>query len=189
MMNPSDQIIYNSVRSWFEKAVLGLNLCPFAARPYKKGSIQFELSLADNDENCLIDLYLNLNRMDEQPEIETLVMICARHLVKFPDYNQFLTLAENLLEKEGWSGIYQVASFHPDYQFADCDPQDRANWTNRSPYPLLHLIREESISVAIDSHPDVDGIPEHNIDTLRSLSEDQMSHIFGNRYQKVSQPD
>lgn len=187
-MSPADQIVVNSVRQWFEKAVLGLNLCPFAAHPYRQGAIQFELSHAKNDVDSLTDLYLNLNRLDQQPQIETLVLICADHLIKFSDYNQFLALAEALVEQEGWSGIYQVASFHPDYQFSGSDKHDRANWTNRSPYPLLHLIREDSISLAVESHADINEIPKTNIKTLDGLSDAQMRDVFGQRYRALSKP-
>ena len=183
-MKKEDLVIIDSVINWFEKAVLGLNLCPFAAKPYKQGSICFELSKSIDDESCLIDLFLNLQKLDQQPEIETLVLIIPRHFKSFTDYNQFLTLADNLLDKQGWGGIYQVASFHPDYIFADSDIKDRANWTNRSPYPLLHLIRENSISKAVDKHPDIDNIPRRNAEVLRSLNEIEMREIFGERSNK-----
>jgi len=178
VMNKTHQVIINSVVQWFEKAVLGLNLCPFAAKPYRQNAIRFELSTADSDESCLSDLFIQLDRLERHPEIETLVIICAQHLSDFDDYNQFLQLVDQLLVQEGWEGVYQVASFHPDYCFADCEPDDRANWTNRSPYPLLHLIREESITRAVNSHPDCDAIPERNIQKINELSDAQMKQIF-----------
>ena len=183
-MKKTDQEIIDSVRNWFEKAVLGLSLCPFAAKPYKQGSISFKLSKAIDDESCLIDLFLNLQKLDQQPEIETLVLIIPGHFKIFTDYNQFLNLVDSLLEKQGWAGIYQVASFHPDYVFAGCDEDDRANWTNRSPYPLLHLIREDSISKAVEFYPDIDEVPHRNEEVLNSLSEAEMKEIFGKGYKK-----
>lgn len=174
-----DQVTLRSVRRWFKKSVLGLNLCPFAKRPYHANKILFELSRGKNDEQCLSDLYLNLLRLDRQPEIETILLICPYHLTEFSHFNQFLSLAENLLELERWDGIYQIASFHPDYRFEGSDPQDRANWTNRSPYPVLHLLREESISSAVDAYKNIDDIPEQNIKTLRNLSDEEMQVIFG----------
>ena len=180
-----NEAIVKSVIHWFEQAVLGLNLCPFARRPYESNSIEFCLSTASDDEACLTDVYNNLDKLDSHPEIETLVIILSSHLVNFDDYNQFLDLVDGLLEQEGWTGIYQVASFHPDYCFSDCDIDARENWTNRSPYPLLHLIRESSLSAVIESHPDIDSIPLKNIQTMNDLSALQMSSIFGARYNNL----
>jgi hypothetical protein len=177
-MKQTDEIIISSVQHWFEQAVLGLNLCPFAHKPHKEGSIRFELSHAADDESCLADIYRNLLKLDEYPKIETLVIICANHLADFDDYNQFLNLTDQLLEQQGWEGEYQIASFHPDYCFEGCDRGDRANWTNRSPYPLFHLIREQSISRARETHPDVKGIPQTNIETLDKLSAAEMNRVF-----------
>ncbi len=185
-MEARERVIVDSVIRWFEQAVLGLNLCPFARRPYQQQAIRFELSGATDDAGCLSDLYLQLKEMDQQPAIATLILICPYHLQDFADYNQFLSLAEQLLQQEGWSGIYQVASFHPDYLFADAPQDDKANWSNRSPYPLLHLIRESTISAAIEAHPDIDRIPQRNIKTLRALSDRHMQKIFGSRYQPGS---
>lgn len=182
MKHSNEQVFVDAVINWFEKSVLGLNLCPFAAKPYNKGAIQFELSQAADDENCLLDLVINLQKLEHQVETETLVLICPYHLSSFDDYNQFLNLVDDLLDKQGWSGIFQVASFHPDYVFEDCDTDDRANWTNRSPYPLLHLIREDSISRAVVSFTDINEVPARNIKRLRSLNDEQMSEIFGEKY-------
>ncbi len=177
-MKQKDAIIIHSVQRWFEKAVLGLNLCPFAHKPQRQGGIRFELSFAASDEECLSDIYLNLMKLDQHPEIETLVLICASYLENFEHYNQFLNLADHLLQTEGWEGIYQIASFHPDYCFAGSHEDDRVNWTNRSPYPLFHLIREQSIEAAVASHPDVSQIPTDNIQTLNGLSDEKMWEIF-----------
>jgi hypothetical protein len=177
-MKVVDKIAVQSVVRWFEQAVLGLNLCPFASRPYEANAIEFEISLANNDEHCLIDLFLNLQRLDQEPDVETIVLIFPHHLVHFEDYNQFLSLADNLLENEGWEGTYQIASFHPDYQFEGTSAQDRANWTNRSPYPILHLLREASISRFSNSAAGRHDIPERNIQTLETLSDQNMKRIF-----------
>ena len=126
-MRPTDQVIVNSVIAWFVNAVLGLNLCPFALRPYRNGAVRFEVTHASDDVTCLSDLYLALARLDRDPSIETLVLICPDFLAQFSDYNQFLTLAELLLEQEGWQGVYQIASFHPDYRFSGTRADDRSN--------------------------------------------------------------
>ncbi len=174
----NDQQVVSDVKSWFIKAVLGLNLCPFAHKPYQQGSIRFELTNANNEEACLQDIYLNFQQLESQSEIETTVLICPNIFSSFEDYNQFLDVLDTLIENEGWQGIFQIASFHPDYVFADTDHKDRANWTNRSPYPLFHLIREQSITAANQSSVDVGKVPENNILKLRSLTTQQIEEIF-----------
>ena len=186
-MNSTDPVVLNSVRRWFEKAVLGLNLCPFASRPYREGSIHFALSHAIDDEACLGDLYTNLRKMEQDSAIETMIMICPHHLSCFEEYNQFLALAELLLEQQGWAGIFQIASFHPDYCFDGAQPEDRANWTNRSPFPLLHLIRESSISRIIDSNTNVEKIPQNNIEKLKALDFAAMREIFGHHFEQSAE--
>jgi hypothetical protein len=188
-MKPGDQIVVNSVIRWFEQVVLGLNLCPFAQYPYRSGRVRFELTHARDDESCLTDLYLNLNLLEQQPEIETLLLICKHHLSLFEDFNQFLQLADLLLEREGWQGVYQIASFHPDYRFEGTAVDDIGNWTNRSPYPILHLIREHSIEKAIASHRNIEDIPQHNISALQQLNETQRQQLFGMRYQAKKNRD
>lgn len=182
-MKSADAVYIQSVRQWFEKAVLGLNLCPFAFRPYRQGTIHFELSQARDDESCITDVYSNLLKMEKDDSIETMILIIPHHLAHFDDYNQFMALADLLLEQQGWEGIFQIASFHPDYCFDGSAPDDRENWTNRSPFPLLHLIRELSISRVIDSNADVEQVPHTNIKKLNSLDDAAMREIFGRRYQ------
>lgn len=182
--NAHQQIALNSVVYWFENAVLGLDLCPFAKAPYRNNAIEFQLSDARSDEELLTDLYLSLKQLDEHLNIETMLLISPYHLVRFTDFNQFLSLAEHFLEQEGWSGIYQLASFHPDYQFSGTDLDDRGNWSNRSPYPILHLIREVSISRALKTFSNIDDVPRRNIEILKNLSEQNMQRIFGMRYRK-----
>ncbi len=178
-MNTTDIDVVNSVKSWFEKSVLGLNLCPFAAKPHQEGSISFELSKANSDESCLTDILLMLKKLEQQTDIETMVLIIPDHLQNFDDYNQFLSLVDELLIQQNWEGVFQVASFHPDYVFADTDVNDQSNWTNRSPCPLLHLIRESSINEVVKHNSDLDKIPLRNIEVMRSLSAQQMKDIFG----------
>ncbi len=182
-MKSTDDVFINSVIQWFEKAVLGLNLCPFAFRPYKQGKIHFELSKAADDESCLTDVYDNLLKMEKDESIETMILIIPDHLTHFNDYNQFMALAELLLEQQGWEGVFQIASFHPDYCFEGSEADDRANWTNRSPFPLLHLIREQSISDVIDANANVEQVPHTNIKKLNSLDDAAMREIFGRRFE------
>ncbi len=179
--------IRQEVIDWFERVVLGLNLCPFAHRPWREGRVRFTVSEGRDAIALLTDLESELHRLDRQPEIETTVIILADALGDFADYNDFLDPAEGLLVEGGWEGRYQIASFHPDYRFADSlGEHDAADWSNRSPWPLLHLIREDSLARAVADHPDPEGIPEANVRRLRSLTPEQMRALFGARYDTFS---
>lgn len=160
---PTDQKEILHVQRWLEEVVIELNLCPFAKREFINKRIRFTLSTAQDEENLLADLEHELGYLQSHAEIETSVLVHPQVLNIFSDYNQFLDLADALLESLNLVGILQVASFHPDYQFAETAFDDVENYTNRSPYPLLHILREESLSRAVDSHPDVDRIPQDNI--------------------------
>ncbi len=177
-MQPSE---IHQVQEWFEQAVLGLGLCPFAAEPWQAGRIHFQVSRADSEPALVEDLRLALKQLEATtPQSrETTILIVTNLLADFGDYNQFLNVADDLLIDNDWEGEFQVASFHPHYQFADTEPADVENLTNRSPYPLLHLLRESSVTKAVDGHPDPERIPEDNIATLRSLSEERRRKIFG----------
>ena len=171
------------VIDWFERVVLGLELCPFAARPWREGAIRFAVT-EENEEIALLQgLESELQWLDEQPETETTLLILPRALADFSEYNDFLDRVDELLRTGGWEDRYQVASFHPDYRFADSLGEgDPADWSNRSPYPLLHLIREDSLERALAAHPDPEAIPERNVRLLRGLNRDQMRALFGTRY-------
>ncbi len=173
--------IESAVRQWLDRVVIGLNLCPFAARPVLAGRVRVVVSAATTDLDLLTDLQLELTRLDETPvaQLETTLIVVPEMLADFLDYNDFLDRADELLERFEWDGIYQVASFHPQYQFADTAPDDPENLSNRSPYPLLHLLREDSVEAAVDGHPDVDGIPAANIRRLRELTPEQRRALFG----------
>lgn len=167
------------VRRWLEEAVIGWNLCPFARKELASDRVRFALSEADSEEALLRQLIEELDLLDSSDEIETTLLIHPNVLGNFDDYNQFLDYADGLLDQLDRVGVYQIASFHPHYQFADTDPEDQENFTNRSPYPLLHILREQSLTEAIDRYPDVDGIPQRNIDFMRNLSPEEMTRVFG----------
>lgn len=158
-----------AVRHWVESFVVELNLCPFAQRELQAERVRFCLSEADSSEALLERLLEELELLESDAEIETTLLIHPQVLQDFDDYNQFLDLVDALLEQEGYAGVYQVASFHPDYQFADTTAGDPQNYSNRSPFPLLHLLREASVERAVVSYPAVDEIPERNIERLRQL--------------------
>lgn len=168
------------VRRWLETVVIGLNLCPFSARPFRAGQVRIHVSECRDEVSLLTELQLELTRLDETPaaELETTIIAIPRMLADFLDYNDFLEQVDQLLEHFEWSGEYQVASFHPRYQFAGTRVDDAENFTNRSPVPLLHILREDSVEAALDSHPDPDNIPLANIERMRNLTSAQLRELF-----------
>jgi hypothetical protein len=158
-------------RAWVERAVIGLNLCPFAKAPQVKGQVRYALSTATDEESLLADLVAELQRLAESPAeaIETTLLVHPGVGADFADYNDFLDLADGALEELGLDGELQVASFHPQYQFADSAPDDITNATNRSPFPTLHLLREASIDRAVAAFPEAEAIFEANIATMEKL--------------------
>ncbi|VAW80900.1 hypothetical protein MNBD_GAMMA13-1679, partial [hydrothermal vent metagenome] len=170
--------IIKSVRYWLETVVIGLNLCPFAKREWVNKRVRFFVTSAVTEEQLLQDLRAELEYLGNEAAVETTLLIHPDVLQDFHEYNQFLNAADGLLVQMGLGGVYQIASFHPDYQFADSEPDDVENYTNRSPYPILHLIREASLERAIANYPDPDQIPERNMALLRSLGHDRMRALF-----------
>jgi len=158
-------------RRWLERAVIGLNLCPFAKAVHAKGQVRFALSHAKTPEALLADLGEELARLrDADPdEIDTTLLVHPRVLRDFLDYNDFLDQADALLAAMDLEGVIQVASFHPDYRFAGTAADDLDNCTNRSPHPMLHLLREDSVARAVAAFPDPDAIVSRNLETLRRL--------------------
>jgi len=163
-------IIANTV-VWLEKAVIGLNLCPFAKAVHVKKQIRYVVSDASTPEQLLQELMDELQILsDADPEqIDTTLLIHPYVLEDFLDYNEFLDVADAAVEDMDLAGELQVASFHPQYQFADTDQNDIGNYTNRSPYPTLHLLREDSIERAVEAFPEASDIFEKNIYTLEQL--------------------
>ena len=168
----------NSVRHWLEQTVIGLNLCPFAKREFDKDRVRFSMSDASSEEQLLSSLITELELLNKDESIETTLLIHPGVLQNFYDYNDFLDVADGLLIELNLEGIYQIASFHPDYQFAETDYDDVENFTNRSPYPLLHIIREHTLELAIAGYPNADGIPERNITLLKEMGKDKMQALF-----------
>lgn len=159
------------VRIWLEKAVIGLNLCPFSKSVHVRNRIRFAVSQAGDPEALTDDLRQELQHLQasDAASLDTTLLILPYVLQDFGDYNDYLDVADALLEEMGLVGELQIASFHPNYQFAGTDPDEISNYTNRSPYPILHLLRESSIEAAISSHPDPDAIYKTNIALLRRL--------------------
>ena len=158
-------------RLWLERAVIGLNLCPFAKSVHLRGQVRWVLSDATDEAALLADLLVELERLyDADPaDVETTLIVHPHVLGDFLDYNDFLDVADAAVSELDLDGEIQVASFHPDYRFADSDPESVENCSNRSPYPMLHLLRESSIARAVAAFPDAASIYERNIATLRKL--------------------
>jgi hypothetical protein len=160
-----------ATKLWLEKAVIGLNLCPFAKGVHVKGQIRYFVSAAQTPEELLKDVMSELEVLAEasRDKIDTILLIHPHVLTDFIDYNDFLEVVDAALEELDLAGELQVASMHPEYQFADTDFDDITNYTNRSPYPTLHLIREASIDEAVAAFPEAEMIFERNIETMRKL--------------------
>ena len=158
-------------RTWLEEAVIGLNLCPFAKAVQVKGQVRYVVSEATDVEalqQALAEQLQDLAAADPA-QVDTTLLIHPNVLQDFEDFNQFLGLAEEMVEALGLDGVLQVASFHPQFQFAGTSPDDVSNATNRAPYPTLHLLREESIDRAVEAFPEAETIYETNIETLERL--------------------
>lgn len=162
--------IADTVR-WLERAVIGLNLCPFAKAPHVKGQIHYVVSQAKGLEGLRDELIEQLQAMAalSAEARETVLLIVPQMLHDFLEFNDFLDEADGVLQELDMEGEFQVASFHPQFQFADTEPDDITNYTNRSPYPTLHLLREESIDRAVEAFPEAETIYETNMATLEKL--------------------
>jgi uncharacterized protein len=167
----SHDTILSYTRHWLTRAVIGLNLCPFAKAVHVKNQIRYAISEAVNLEGVLIDLEAELNKLaqTDAAQIDTTLLIIPHALADFLEYNDCLFFADRMLKQLRLEGELQIASFHPHYQFEDSEPDDIENYTNRAPYPILHLLREASIERAVDAFPDAAEIYERNQATLRHL--------------------
>jgi len=165
-----EQVIADT-RAWVDRAVIGLNLCPFAKQVQIKGQVRYVVSAATTVADLLYELAAELNRLHDTPpeQTDTTLLIHPQVLTDFLDYNDFLEAADALVADIGLEGEMQVASFHPDYQFEGTEPGDITNYSNRSPYPTLHLLREDSIDRAVAAFPEAEAIFEINIETLEKL--------------------
>ncbi|HEY4367049.1 MAG TPA: DUF1415 domain-containing protein [Steroidobacteraceae bacterium] len=170
-----------ATRNWLQKAVIGLGLCPFAAEPYRRERIRYRVSEQDSAAGLIEELCEELQALQaaDPDECETTLLIHPHVLTDFLDYNDFLDDADAAVRGLGLEGELQVASFHPAYQFAGTAPQDVENCTNRSPYPMLHLLREASVERAVAGFPDADRIPDRNVETLRQLGRDGWQRLTG----------
>jgi hypothetical protein len=169
--HPDHAAIVEATRHWLTRAVIGLNLCPFAKSVHVKNQIRYVVSEATELEGVVIDLERELHMLAEADDavIDTTLLILPRALADFGDFNDATWFAERLVKQLRLEGTLQVASFHPQFQFEGTEPDDIENYTNRAPYPILHLLREASIERAVEAFPDAADIYERNQETLRKL--------------------
>ncbi len=176
----NDNHIITQTQHWLEEVVIGLNLCPFAAKPNRNKQIKIEVSHAKTEEKLLEDILAQLMILDSTTaqQLETTLVVIPDMLQDFYDYNLFLDWVDALIKQQNWEGIFQVATFHPDYCFGGAHPDDDENLTNRSPLPVLHLIREQSMERVLKHYPDPESIPENNIQRVESLSDEEKRRLF-----------
>ena len=170
--------IVRQTQCWLDSVIIRHNICPFAKKERDKGSIYFSVDNSHELSDALENLIIECERLDSQPEIETTLFMLSCLGQDFNDYLDFLDLANQLLIDQGYEGVYQLASFHPEYCFADSEADDPANYTNRSPYPMLHIIREQSLEKALQSYPNPELIPERNIEYCHSLGLKKMQEML-----------
>lgn len=173
-MTPSPSHVIAETRAWLVRAVIGLNLCPFARAVHTRNQVRYVVSSATDSETLLAELCDEMHRLVEaDPErVDTTLLIHPRVLQDFLDFNDFLGVADAALKKAGLEGVLQIASFHPRYQFSGSPADDVTHATNRSPYPTLHLLREQSIDRAVTAFPQAEAIYEANKCTLQALGAD-----------------
>lgn len=160
--------IIGTTKNWIERVVIGLNFCPFASKEFRNNSIHYHVMTTGDREECLKQFFKECERMDQDEKIETTLLIIPHGFDNFMDYLDLVEMAEQLIAVHDYEGVYQVATFHPQYLFAGSDENDPANYTNRSPYPILQLLREESIEKALEKFPNPERIPERNVEFARS---------------------
>lgn len=169
----------DAVRRWIESFVVALNLCPFAKRELLRDRVRFVVTGANTEAQLLAALQDELKLLEHDAAVETTLLIFTDVLQNFDDYNQFLEVADSLLIQMGLEGVYQIASFHPQYQFEGSDADDVENFTNRSPYPMLHLLREQSLDRVLADFENPEQIPLRNIELMKSLEKDWLLALSG----------
>ena len=170
--------IIKQTQCWLDSIIIEHNICPFAKRERDRDSIRFIVEPSSAINQALENLILECERLDDNPEVETTLFILEKIGRNFDDYLNFLDIANQLLIDQGCEGVYQLASFHPDYCFADSSDDDPANYTNRSPHPTVHIIREKSLEKALQNYPEPELIPERNIDYCQTLGLENMKQML-----------
>jgi uncharacterized protein len=179
-MKNSHNHVIDTTKLWVERFVIGLNLCPFARHPFRTDKIKYLVFDGDNQEKLTEKLVMEINHLLETTPsvLETTLIILPDMLADFDEYLDYLEISEFILSELELEGLVQVASFHPDYQFEGTEPDDVENYTNRSPFPILHLLREDSVERAIEAFPEVGDIPAQNIETMKDLGLDHVKKML-----------
>jgi hypothetical protein len=173
----NDQQIIGQTKNWIQKVVIGLNFCPFANREFKNNTIHYHIEHSTKRTDAREALLKECRRLDRDRSIATTLIIFPNAFQEFDTYLQFVSFAEKLLQQKGYEGVYQLATFHPLYQFANSTPDDPANYTNRSIYPMLHLLREDDIAKAVQFYGNAEEIPERNVKFAREKGEVYMKML------------
>ncbi len=176
-MSESHSIYIQQTMQWVQSFVIHLNLCPFAKREMDRGTVRFKVSSAVLVKPGLDFLMTEIEYLNVTPDIETTLLIFPFFLKDFFEFLNFVKRAESMLYKNGYEGVYQLATFHPDYCFADTQVDDVTNYTNRSPFPTLHILREENVERAIAAYGDTEKIPKNNIACLRNLGLERVKQL------------
>ena len=176
----TDDEVLTQTRHWLEKAVIGLNLCPFAKAVYVKNQVRLVVSRAKHADGLLEELDRELDLLAATPadEVDTTLLIHPTLFEDFLDFNDFLEIAEGVVDEHGLEGVIQLASFHPQFQFDGTEPDDIGNYTNRAPFAILHLLREESVERVVEAYPDAEAIFDRNIETLNRLGHKGWQSLF-----------
>jgi hypothetical protein len=177
----SDEAVLAATREWLEKAVIGLNLCPFAKAVYVKNQVRLVVSHARHADDLLEELDRELDLLVATPaeETDTTLLIHPSLFEDFLDFNDFLEIAEGVVDEHELEGVIQLASFHPQFQFEGTEPDDIGNFTNRAPFAILHLLREDSVERAVEAFPEADAIFDANIKTLEKLGHAGWDALLG----------
>lgn len=173
-----DHEVEAAVKSWIDKVIIGLNFCPFAKKEMERNTVRYAIFPATQANDALGHLLDELTLLDQQQSIQTTLLVFPLGFFDFESYLDMLELANSLLSQGGYAGIYQLASFHPDYCFDGEEQNDPANFTNRSPYPIVHILREASIEAVLKRYPEPERIPENNIIKARELGTNYLQALF-----------
>jgi len=177
---PEESLVIKQTKAWVKDIVIDNNFCPFAANPFVQDKIRFKVSDAIDGEKLVDDLVNELSFLQDADinKLETSLLIVPEFLNNFEDYNQFLDVVDEILAQMSLVGEIQIASFHPNYQFADLSSTDVRNYTNRSIYPMFHLIREVSVENARNAYPDVENIPNNNMEKLETMGLEAVNAVL-----------
>jgi len=181
--NSEEQRVIAQTKKWLKTVIVAHNYCPFAKRVIDKASVRYQLIHKTEFNSLLESIIQECIWLDQNADTETTLIIFPANLSDFNSFLDCLVLAEDLLVAQGYEGTYQIASFHPNYCFQGAEENDAANFTNRSPYPMFHLIRESSVQKAVENHPDAESIPERNVEYARQQGLDKMTELFKQCYE------